>query len=350
MHPFHDKGYVFIGSYGAYDGAYLLDVLDGSSMSEEKAFDLDGCWGCNYATSHLIERDGRLIYMIRSYPPPYEELPDCGCPDLGVDVRTGEPIAELGANDLKYAYVGGAPGAIISDGDFSAPIHADGRKAVVRSKGGLEAHDLDWALPPGLPMEGHPVRLVVNNDHMRVLAELARSRFYPPGVLATGVFHVFAKTTGQWSVLQLPGSSFPMEEFRFRMRGLDTSGMYFVLRPYRDWLIGEELQAPDALNLDPLEKQQFPPFWSAAERIREKQAAPTGRFRLYNARTQELILHDTGEPNSEVLYVDENDALYYRVSDELRLAQIKDGELARPEVLVKSPVLWAVHWLFFGTE
>ena len=124
------------------------------------------------------------------------------------------------------------------------------------------------------------------------------------------------------------------------------------MRAYGSWLAAEEINvyAPQRLDMESLEAQRFEPFWSAAERFQEKRAAPAGRFRLYNVRTKERIAHDTGEPNSEVLFIDENDRVYYRVSDELRLAQIDGGELARPQVLVKSPVLWAVHWLVFGTE
>ena len=61
-------------------------------------------------------------------------------------------------------------------------------------------------------------------------------------------------------------------------------------------------------------------------------------------------MHDTGEPNSEVLYVDEEARVYYRVSDELRRARIQDGRLEKSMVLVKVPELWAVHWLFVGHE
>ena len=216
VRPFHDKGLVCVGSIGAYEGAFLLDVLHLDAMAEERAFDLDGCWGCYYSTSHLLNRDGRLIYLIRS--PSHREERDCACRDLAVDLRTGEAINELDAGDLKDAYAYGAPGGMVSGGDFGAPIYADDRQAVLRSKNGLETHDLGWELPPGLKLGRYSMfqefstRLAVNNDHMRVLTEPVINQ-RADGLSAARTFHVFDKASEQWSALELPGSGSPMEAF-----------------------------------------------------------------------------------------------------------------------------------------
>ena len=132
-----------------------------------------------------------------------------------------------------------------------------------------------------------------------------------------------------------------------RLRGLTGA-----FRGYGHWLAREDIQSykPGVVDLERLKRHRFAPFSSAAERFEDDQAAPSGRFRLYNARTKELIEHDTGEPDTEVLYVDEDRFAYFRVSDELRRARIGDGKLGPEEVLAKAPELWAVHWLFFGRE
>ena len=174
----------------------------------------------------------------------------------------------------------------------------------------------------------------------------------PPLVPAARNLRVFDKASRQWVTLSLPGSGFPAETVRDYWSGLEQFGEIYPMRAYRDWLAAEEVNvySEDNLDLEPLKTQRFPPFLSAAERFQERRVAPTGRFRLYNVRSKEIIVHDTGEPNSEVLYVDENDVVYYRVSDELRLAQIEGGKLVQSRVLVKLPEMWAVHWLFLGNE
>ena len=169
------------------------------------------------------------------------------------------------------------------------------------------------------------------------------------------MFYVYEKASGEWSELTLPGSGVPMVELRYHVSNLDMSGLYFPMRAFREWLAAEEIDKinvyePRTFDLEGLAEQRFGSFRSAAERSKNRKAALSGRFRLFNARTKDLIVHDTGEPNSEVLYVDEEARVYYRVSDELRRARIQDGRLEKSMVLVKVPELWAVHWLFVGHE
>ena len=363
--PYPDHGYVFVGSVGARPGAFLLDVLDLGSVGVELTLDLDGCWGCNasnrrsgcmgcrYATSHLLNRDGRLIYMIRPGTRNSEQL-DCACQDLGVDVRTGEAITGLGTGDLQYAYQYGAPGGLVDGGEFGADIYGGGTRARARGTADVNGHDLGWELPLGVKLEagrwGDSARLMIDNDNMRVLGPITVGE--PDRHAAERLFYVFDKESGEWSRLKLLGSGVPMPALRHYVSSLDMSGTYFPMRAFRDWLATEEIYGyePGALEMERLAEQRFGPFRSAAERFVLRQTAPSGRFRLHNAQTRLLIVHDTGEPNSEVLYVDEDDVAWYRVSDELRRAPIQDGRLGPPEVIVKSPELWAVHWLFLGRE
>ena len=370
VHPYPDQGYVFVGSVGARAGAFLLDVLDLRSVGEERTLDLDGCWGCNasnfrracrgclYATSHLLNRGGRLIYMIR--PAAYwegEQL-NCACRDLGVDVVTGEAVADLGSAALGLACQNGSPGGMVDGGDFGTPVYAEGTEAILRDTAEGRPRNLGWQLPPGVRLGAGPgrsgdwARLMIDNPAMRVLLVMPSGRWSPPADAKPHVLHVFDKASWEWRTLELPGSGVPMRTRWGYVQALDSPGAYLPMRAFGEWLAAEEIYAydPGTLDMERLAGQQFGEFRSAAERFEQDKAAPSGRFRLYNARTQSLIVHDTGEPDSEVLYVDEDDVAYYRVSDELRRAPIEDGKLGEPELVAKAPELWAVHWLFFGKE
>ena len=374
VQPYPDQGYVFVGSVGARPGAFLLDVLDLRSIGVERALEVDGCWGCNaanfrsgcmgcrYAASHLLNRGGRLIYMIQPGPRRAERL-DCTCRDLGLDVVTGEAVADLFAGDLRYAYQNGSPGGMVDGGDFGVPVYARGTQAIVRGKAGGTALPLGWELPsdaglgpgperPGGTALGNWARLIIDNEHMRVLRVLASESPFRDADAASRDFFVFDKAFSQWRTLKLPGSGVPIKAQWGYQETIHTQGYHLPMRAFGEWLAAEEIYAyePGALDMERLSGQRFGRFRSAAERFEQYKAAPSGWFRLYNARTQELIVHDTGEPNSEVLYVDEDDIAYYRVSDELRRAPIEDGRLGEPEMVAKAPELWAVHWLFFGRE
>lgn len=370
VHPYPDKGYVFVGSVGARAGAFLLDVLDLRSLGVERTLDLDGCWGCNatnfrrecrgclYATSHLLNRGGRLIYMIR--PAAYWDGAqlNCACRDLGVDIVTGEAVADLGSAALGLAYQNGSPGGLVDGGDFGMPVYAEGTEAIVRDTFEGSPRKLGWQLPPGVRLgtgSGHSgdwANLLIDNTDMRVLLVMPFNQRSPPVDAKQRTLHVFDKASWQWRTLELPGSGVPMEARWGYVRALDSPGTYLPIRAFGEWLAAEEIYAykPGALDMESLAEQRFGEFRSAAERFERDKVAPSGRFRLYNARTQTLIAHDTGEPDSEVLYVGEDDMAYYRVSDELHRAPIQSGRLGPAELVAKAPELWAVHWLFFGRE
>ena len=370
VHPYPDQGYVFVGSVGARAGAFLLDVVDLRSVGVERTLDMDGCWGCNasnfrsacrgclYATSHLLNRGGRLIYMIR--PAAYwsgAQL-NCACRDLGVDVASGETVADLGSGSLRLAYQNGSPGGLVDGGDFGMPVYTEGTEAIVRNTAEERPRKLGWQLPPGVRLGSGPghsgdwARLLIDNADMRVLLVMPFGKRPPPADPKQRALHVFDKASWQWRMLELPGSGVRMEARWDYVEALDSPGAYLPMRAFGEWLAAEEIYAyePGAPDMERLAEQRFAQFRSAAERFEAFGAAPSGRLRLYNARTQTLIVHDTGEPNSEVLYVDEDDVAWYRVSDELRRAPIEDGELGKAELVAKAPELWAVHWLFFGRE
>ena len=319
---YHDKGYAVVASDGAAKGSFLLNVIDLESVSAQTSYDIDTCEGCFYIESYLLSRNDSLIYVIlgRDRDRVYR----------GVNLRTGAMSSDFDDRDEVHAYSGSHGNGFVDHGGgiILRNIMGVGKDAVIYEWG--NARRLGWTLPDGLELrkDGSYAVQYMNNDHLRVTSIGGH-----PRDSRSRLFYVYAKAGDAWSKLKL-------------------SGGLFSLRAYRHWLIAEEIYRgiPGSPELERLEVQHFPPFLSAADRLRARDIAPSGRFYLYNARTQALIIHDTGEPNSEVLYVDEDDAVYYRVSDELRRAQIEDGELARPSVLVKSPVLWAVHWLFLGKE
>ena len=320
---YNELGYVVVASEGAVPGSFLLDVIDLKSVLTHKSYDIDFCAECVYISSYLRVRDGSLTYVLRGSSGAVSRY-------RGVDLKTGTMSSDFGLEDEGYAY-SGAYGRTFVDGPgfILDGVSAEGNEAITYDAD--QIYRLGWTLPDGLELKrGKTFTLqFVNNSHLRVISA---GGYRPRGLRRWG-FYVFDKAAAVWSKLELSGGK-------------------FSLRAFHHWLVTEEIYygIPPEIEFERMQGQRYRPFLSAASRMRHRKMTPTGQLRLYNARTKELIVHDTGEPNSEVLFIDENDRAYYRVSDELRLAQIDGGELARPEVLVKSPVLWAVHWLVFGEE
>ena len=292
----------------------------------QKSYDIDLCDGCAYISSHLQDHRDKQVYFIVGY----NDDRRYG----GVDLKAGGVLSGFDWTDVAGAYRTGT-GSLFVDRlkHFSGVVH-DGDRLIYGEGPRPTRHALGWQEPKEYGWEsGSTITdLLVNNDQVRLIHVHRHSKTHRelPGL----GLHVFDKAAGDWSKLDMPGG-------------------YGSFRAFGHWLVSEEIRRyePDLLDLKRLEQQRFPPFLSAAVNLSlVREIAPTGRLRLYNARTRELIVHDTGEPNSEVLYVDEGDIAWYRVSDELRRAPIQDGKLGEPELVAKAPELWAVHWLFFGKE
>ena len=252
---------------------------------------------------------------------------------------------------------------MVSGSNYGLPIHARGTQAIVREMDGVQEHLLGWKLPPGVTLppgppwpgaaaSGSQASLLVNNGSIRVLV-VTPTRPEAPGASAPPqAVHVFDKATGEWSSFKLPGPGVADGDPR-RCGCLRGQGKHhFPMRAFGEWLAVEDTSRyqPGPIGVEPEASRRTGEFRTADERFDACDAAPTGRFRLYNPRVGNLVVHDTNEPDSEVLYVDGADVAWYRVRDELRKAKIENGELKGEQVVVKAPEIRAVHWLFFGKE
>ena len=320
------RGVALVGSDRTIDrGSLLLDVIDMSSVSTQKSYDIDICDACTYISSHMQDRHDAQAYFFIGY--------NEGHIYKGVDLRTGRMLKGFDWLDEANAYRTGT-GSSFVDGlrSFSRVMH--GSEVVIYGGESLRHYELGWRLPEGFGWElGSTITAVlVNNDDIRVISVYRHSEWN--GELRGLGLHVFDKAAAEWSKLDVHSGA----------------GSF---RAFGHWLVREEIQSykPGALDLKRLEWQCFPPFLSAAVNLSMVRGiAPSGRLFFYNALTNASVEHDTGEPNSEVLYVDEYDVAWFRVGDELRRAPIEDGMLGPTEILVKAPELWPVHWLFFGKD
>ena len=321
------RGYVLVGSDRGQDQGSLLDVIDMRSVSTQKSFDIDICDGCSFRRSgHMHEGRDAPVYFFSGYGNSRSQY-------TGVDLTTGRMMSDFEPIDRANAYRTGTGSSYVDRLRGYSRIMHDGELFIYGRGESPRRYELGWRLPEGFDWEpgATGTTVIVNNDDMRLITVRRRGEW--TGEVRGLGFHVFDKAAGEWSRLEIPRSS----------------GSF---RAFGHWLMREDIQSyePGALDLERLKRHHFPPFLSAAERFEFGRYAPSGRLYVYNARTGKLIVHDTGEPDTEALYVDEDDVAWYRVSDELRRAPIQEGKFGPEEVVAKAPELWAVHWLFFGRE
>ncbi|MCY3605594.1 MAG: hypothetical protein OXH45_07550 [Gammaproteobacteria bacterium] len=319
-----DLGYALIASKGAFPGSYMLDVIRTNSVSTQRSYDITVCPGCAHFDGYMQIRDRSPVYVLRG-------LEGGEFVYLGIDLDAGHNLSGFRYGDEAEARRSGLGSRFA---DYQSPWNGplieieDSAAVIYRAE---EKLLLDWSAPGGLGSSIDRVTALplVNNHAIRVISV---------GHWSSGKYHysgdyVLDKSSDVWRGMELPGTKSSLRAFGY-------------------WVVSEEIREfePGALDLERLERQRFLPFLSAAESFHTRSIAPSGRLSFYNARTMELVVHETGEPNSEVLYVDGDDVAWYRVSDELRRAPILGDRLGPPELVAKAPELWAVHWLFFGKE
>lgn len=89
------------------------------------------------------------------------------------------------------------------------------------------------------------------------------------------------------------------------------------------------------------------PF-NADERFAYFHIYSPGILCLFNTNTQKYIEWLTNQGDSEILLVQDN-AVYYRINDEIYKASILKGEkLGKSELLIKEPQVLDIHWAFIS--
>lgn len=320
VEAYHYQGFVFVTSGGATQGSFVVDILDLDEMATEKSIDFDVCRGCYLVASHLLQRGEQTIYYLRAVSE-HERR------NLGLDLGSGEFVTDIDRGDDTYAYTVGGPRGLDDNQHIGGIYIREDSPRQPYLMRDPDTFDLDWTLPDRIGTEEPRIlHQSVNNDRVRVLFKGGS----PDERL------IFEKATERWTAVPLSVLS--------RER----------LKAFGHWLTQERFSRQgfdaDQVDVDLLATYRSPPFSSALERFRFRETTPSGDLLFYDARSATLIEHATGEPDSEILLVDENDIAYFRVGDELRRADLRDGELRNETLVAKAPEFWGVHWPVRGRE
>ena len=398
VRAYREKGYVFVVSDGAKAGSFLVDILDLGDLSRQRSADFDVCTDCGYDEAHLLERAGRLIFYIGASPHVRGSIGvGSGTPRrrVGLDLASGEYVDDIGRADVTHIHNTGAQSGGIDGDDYVEGIRwRQRRSSAERGVVPEVAVELDWRLPTSFPTPQAPGLVQqVNNDRIRVvygewaewvpldearmenLVEAMRQRLAHPGAdewlesdrairdlramigrPTGGERLVFDKTTERWT--RVPASLLPEGPTR-------GFGRWLALELWHDTAHIRAMRTPQERPRNRADRGG--PFPTAAERFLSRGEMPRGRLVFYDTRSDARkndgpgdrglfvatasgtpIEHDTGNPDSEILLIDDNDVAYFRVGDELRRADLEDGRLANEEVIAEAPELLAVHWLVWG--
>ena len=314
VRPYHEKGFVLIGSE-ATPNTFLLDKVTLDSIEEEQSFELDTCSGCIFFQSNLVDLEGDDLYMHVTA----EAVNDVITFHVAaLDVENGAP-ANLGLNHLDSVFTFGSSGGNVDGGDRLSSIYSSGREA---AWGYRQKFKLGWVLPDTFhPLETDTIFQLVNNRLVRAITSSALIDLASDDMHTT--LYIQNKQNDKWSSLVLDGNA-------LRVRGFGR------------WVVTEEAYLSGASSISNPANLEL--FLTAQQRFEYSGVRQTGRLYLFDGMNSQLVYYETGNADSEVLLVDDTD-VYLRVGDEIKVGEIRSGELKDVRTLAKSPLVFAVHWL-----
>tara|TARA_R110002073_G_scaffold132007_1_gene278814 strand:- start:347 stop:1204 length:858 start_codon:yes stop_codon:yes gene_type:complete len=253
-----------------------------------------------------------------------------------MNLSTGE-VKDSHRGDQRYVASYGMAGArATGTGDSTTLVrnHFDGTNEAVVARD----MPLGWDVPAWFvenPLES--IMRVIENQSIRVLTSAGFSRAGDPG---TSRYYFYNKLDDNWHI-----------------HAFDGNGSW-AIRGFGEWVVTEEVhRIPDTEV--PEARAEFHARWrsgvsdneylDATSRFLHFEVRPTGRLLIYNVFERKEFVIETGEPDSEVLLV-ENNQVYYRVDDSIYREEIdlRREQLTNTTLLVSAPEVRHMHWAFLG--
>lgn len=253
-----------------------------------------------------------------------------------MDLSTGE-INDSYRGALRHAVAYGRAGAgAMGRGDSISFVHnhfEGTNEAVVARDAPLGWNVPDWFVEG--PLES--ISLVIDNPSIRALSSASFRYSGEPG---TYRYYFHNKLDDTWHT-----------------HAFDGNGNW-AIRGFGEWVAIEEIHTiPDAEK--PQAGAEFyerlrsvdsgSEYLDATSRYLYSEVRATGRLFIYNVHERKEFIIETGEPDSEILLI-ENNQVYYRMDDGIYRADIelRAEQLTNTTLLVSAPEVRNMHWAFLG--
>tara|TARA_R110002072_G_C7959878_1_gene533797 strand:+ start:1215 stop:2453 length:1239 start_codon:yes stop_codon:yes gene_type:complete len=341
IRPYHDYGLVLFGSnLGAGEGVHL-DIIDMRSVWEPRSLYYPLCDNCGVSVSgmHFLAREDKTLQILFNSSMQSDLDLETGLRRRvfqTMNLSTGE-VKDSHRGDQRYVASYGMAGArATGTGDSTTLVrnHFDGTNEAVVARD----MPLGWDVPAWFvenPLES--IMRVIENQSIRVLTSAGFSRAGDPG---TSRYYFYNKLDDNWHI-----------------HAFDGNGSW-AIRGFGEWVVTEEVhRIPDTEV--PEARAEFHARWrsgvsdneylDATSRFLHFEVRPTGRLLIYNVFERKEFVIETGEPDSEVLLV-ENNQVYYRVDDSIYREEIdlRREQLTNTTLLVSAPEVRHMHWAFLG--
>lgn len=318
---YHDLRKIVILKDGyIHNDEYVLEIIS-MDKPEEMNFKIKLGDGNGLFEKNLVKYQDSLYYIF-----------DNVGKYRGVNIDTYGNLSFRDPSILKNAILKGVVGGLedIKTFDYILLGHNAIGDSVFYSIGGKDYY-YDLEIPDSLISVNKTFFAThINNDNYMVIWNES-SDYKSIKRLGWSKILIYDKKTQNWDVVKLKGNIVNVQNFNFWISGWVTEGF-------------------DNSNSFVWESpvNNFSNKLFFCERSRELAVYLPGILFLYNVATKQYLEWSTGQGDSEILYV-KNDEVYYRVNNKiLKRSIICDNStfLSEPEIIIEDDVLLGVHWFF----
>lgn len=230
-------------------------------------------------------------------------------------------------------------------GEHGGPSPREGQQQAVAQEGSLALRHFDHAvavdsLPPVLKnlADGTPLFIIAATEKYLLFGTAQTASDIASGNLGSSLkVYVHDRTSNQWSAIQTEGNSPALRLFsKWLAEIVGNSGRNHGPNP------GRENERTWNEKTD-----RLPPVQRLYEEFGQQEYARPGILVLQNLADGRKIRIETGQEDSEILWVDD-DSVLYRVNDAIYQARIARDKLQDATLIVKDEDAPEVHWVFWS--
>lgn len=264
---------------------------------------------------------------------------------IGINLKNYEQ-KELQADAFANSYViGSTGGAIQSEDNFG--VYTSKNKGELRIPKTSKEEDrpsFEITLPEESWNQDGGMKLILLNTNDLFVFKNKESRPSSKEV-GNAELLIYHKNKNEWNTLKIKGNRSNVRSFGSMIAGVvqsydvlvekDSKGQQKVTK-FKRISPGKEARRNEGTSTGaPVDER----FFVAS-------IYSPGVLYLYNAISKDYLEWNTGQGDSEILLV-ENNQVYYRVYDEIYKAQIMNGKkLGKAQLLIKNEIVPDIHWAF----
>lgn len=266
---------------------------------------------------------------------------------LGIGIETLNQF-QLEPSVLSSSYIIGSLGGAIQNEDEMGVYTSkkSGELKIPKTEKIEDRPSFEIVLPEKFWNQDGSLKLILlNTDDLFVFKNKESNRSNKE--VGNAELLIYQKSRNEWSTLNIKGNRSNVRSFGSMIAGVvqsydvlvekDSKGQQKVTK-FKRVSPGKEARRKEGTTTGAPVDERF--FYASIY--------SPGILYLYNTTSKNYLEWNTGQGDSEILLV-ENNEVYYRVNDEIYKALVLNGKkLGKTELLVKNEMVPDIHWAFIS--